>query len=225
MKPGAAHERDEFARALDDALAARPSLTNGLIAEEIGLNTPNVISQWKYGWRPMPARYASKIASVLGIAPETISAAYAKLKEEGCLPGPDESLSLPSGHARLGRLDGFGREHGPHQAVLPLFVVEMKIGNTPLSSVRWVLQPTGAMAPLIPQGSLVLLDSDVKTHEAVVDGGIYAYTLYGRPYVRRVLIGRDAWSLCGYDAGIERVMIRVEDLDDLCIHGAILGWL
>lgn len=215
---------DKFSSALADALD-RSRMTNAELAERIGVNHPNVISQWKLGWRPMPARYAPKMAAMLGVRPEAISPAYAQLRKEGCVPPSDLDSGLPSGHVALDRLHGFCRENGPNQAVLPAFVVEMKLGNTPMEHVRWIFQPTGAMAPTIPQGSLVLLDSTRNSHDDVVDGELYAYELYGRPYVRRIQIGRNSWALCGHDAGIERVVIKTAELKDLKIMGLVLGWL
>lgn len=216
---------DGFSRAFAEALE-RSSLTNAEVADRIGVNFPNQISQWKSGWRPMPAGYAPKAAALLGVRPEAISAAYAKLIEEGSLPAHgDADARLPPGHVTIDRMHGFSRENGPNYVALPAFVVDMKIGKTPIEHVRWVLQPTGAMTPAIPQGSLVLIDSTRSSLDNVVDGGLYAYELYGRPHVRRILIGRDAWSLCGHDASTERVVMRVTDLGDLRIQGTVLGWL
>lgn len=215
---------DRFSSTLADALD-RSRLTNAEIAKRIGV-IPNVISQWKTAHKPMPARHAPKVAALLGVRPEAISIAYAQLRDAGCLPAlADATSGLPPGHVLIDRLHGFCRENGPNYAVLPAFVVEMKTGKTPIEHVRWVLQPTGAMAPTIPEGSLVLIDSTKTSHNNVVDGGLYAYDLYGRPYVRKIIIARDSWSLCGHDVGIERVVITNTDLDDLRIRGVVLGWL
>jgi DNA-binding transcriptional regulator YdaS (Cro superfamily) len=215
---------DRYSAALSAALDGSP-LTTVEIAERIGVNYPNVISQWKGGGRPVPARHAAKLAALLGVRPESISAAYARLSEEGCLPAYTDVDAVPPGHVLIDRLHGFGRENAPSYAVLPMFVAEMKVGKTPIEHVRWVLQPTGAMSPTILQGALVLIDSTKSSHSEVVDGGLYAYELYGRPYVRRIVFGRDSWSLCGHDASSERVVLKSGDLDDLHIHGAVLGWL
>lgn len=222
MKPALVATVDQYSAALATALDESP-LTIVEIAGRIGLSYPNVISQWKGGGRPVPARHAPKLAALLGVRPESISAAYARLSEEGCLPADIDAL--PPGHVVIDRLHGFGRENAPSYAVLPLFVVEMKVGKTPTDHVRWVLQPTAAMAPTILQGALVLIDSTKNSHNDVVDGGLYAYELYGRPYVRRIVLGRDSWSLCGHDASSDRVALKNDDLEDLHIHGAVLGWL
>lgn len=222
MRPEAAI--DKHVRALAEALD-KSRLTNTEIAERLGVNYPNVISQWKSGHKPLPARHAARLAALLGVRPESISAAYEQLLKEGSLPPPADADSTPPGHVLIDRLHGFSRENGPNFAVLPAFVVAMKVGNTPLERVRWVMQPTSAMAPTIPQGTLVLVDTTKNSHNDVVDGGLYAYELYGRPYIRRILIGRDSWSLCGHDASVERVVIKVTDLEDLRIQGSVLGWL
>jgi len=217
--------KDRFSVAFAEALD-QSRLTSTQLAERIGVNSLSVISQWKSGNRPVPAVYARQLAAMLGVLPESISSPYAKLIEEGFVSSPSEAISgLPPGHVCIDRLHGFCRENAPNFAVLPEFVVRMKFGNTPIEHVRWVLQPTGAMNPTIPQGTLVLIDSTKNSHNDVVDGGLYAYTLYGRPYVRRIIIGRDSWSLCGHDASTERVVIRVTDLEDLRIEGPVLGWL
>lgn len=224
MKAALEANIDQFSAALAAALDRSP-LTNTEIADRIGVNYPNVISQWKVGGRPVPARHAPRLAALLGVRPESISAAYARLSEEGCIPTYTDVDAVPPGHVLIDRLHGFGRENAPSYAVLPMFVVEMKVGKTPIEHVRWVLQPTGAMAPTIAQGALVLIDSTKSSHSDVVDGGVYAYELYGRPYVRRIILGRDSWSLCGHDASSERVVLKASDLEDLHIHGAVLGWL
>ena len=226
MKPIATTPEEEGqGDTLLETLFRECGLTNKSIAEHIGHPNPTVLSQWKTGARPVPAIYAPKLAAVLGVRPEVISAAYADLLRSGCLPMYGDSEPLPPGHVAINRMHGFGRENGPHFIVLPRLVVDMKIGDVPFDQVRWVQQPTGAMMPTIPQGAVVLVNIGVCTREAVVDGGLYAYTLYGRPYVRRVLVGRNAWALCGHDESIERVVIKAEDLDDLRVYGAVLGWL
>jgi hypothetical protein len=59
----------------------------------------------------------------------------------------------------------------------------------------------------------------------VVDGGLYAYALWGRTDIRRVSIRRDAWVLVGESEERARTPVPIADLAELRLLGMVIGWL
>ena len=138
--------------------------------------------------------------------------------------GPDRGI-VPIEHVAIQHLPGFGRGDGCERILLPEFIVRRELGPTQIENVRWAVQLSRAMEPEIKRFALVLVDTSISRHEDVVDGGIYAYTLWGRPDIRRLLVRRDAWCLVGQGGGSERIDVSTTDLSNIRIHGAVTGWL
>jgi hypothetical protein len=71
----------------------------------------------------------------------------------------------------------------------------------------------------------VLVDVRTLTQDRVVDGGIYAFTLLGRPHIRRIQIRREGWGLCMQDTEKDRILVEDPGVPDLVLRGAVVGWL
>lgn len=215
---------DKFSRAFAEAMDATGT-RNTDVAKRAGV-VDNYVSQWRTGRRPVPAGRAPIVAEMLGVPPERISEPYARLLMSGCIPRDGIGAgTVPAGHVPLDRLQMFDYGDGPGFILLPEFLVRHKIGMTPLDDVRWTLQPNDAMAPMIAPHTVVLVDTRTLTQDRVVDGGLYAYTLYGRPHIRRILIRRDGWVLCAQDAEKDRILVEESELPALILRGLVVGWL
>jgi DNA-binding transcriptional regulator YdaS (Cro superfamily) len=219
---------DKYAQALTQAMD-ETGTSNTRVAEVARVGRNNV-AHWRVGRRPIPADHAPAIAALLGVAPERISRAYDQMLRvesaqqvmalQGLRPG-----STPDAHVSLERLDGFARADMPVRIWLPEFVVRRELGPTPVQHVRWAVQLSRAMEPDIRRNALVLVDTSMCRHEDVVDGGLYAYTLWGRPDIRRILARREGWLLVGQNPAIDRVQVPLAELPDLRILGAVVGTL
>jgi transcriptional regulator with XRE-family HTH domain len=132
---------------------------------------------------------------------------------------------VPAGHVSLERLPGFGPADGPARILLPEFLVQKKIGMSHITDVRWAINPTPAMEPKIERHAVILVDvTQCRLNEAV-DGETYAYILWGRPDVRRLLHRREHWSLVGFGKGADSTDVYKDDLDSLEIFGTVVGVL
>lgn len=223
-KPSHARPLDKYSLTFMDLMEVT-GIRNTEIAKRAGV-VEAYVSQWRTGRRPIPAERAPIVAEMLGVPPERISEPYARLLLAGCIPRDGFSAgSVPAGHLPLDRLHSFDYGDGPSFIVLPEFLVKQKIGMTPIQEVRWTLQPNDAMAPLIMQHSVVLVDARTLTHDRVVDGGLYACTLYGRPHIRRIQIRREGWALCAQDTERDRILVDESELSALLLRGLVVGWL
>lgn len=220
---------DKYAQAFADAMNETGVRNTTVAAQLEGIGYNNV-SQWRTGRRPIPADHAPAIAALLDVPPERISKAYARrmhaesARMAMASGSPDRGI-VPTEHVAIHHLPGFGRGDGCERILLPEFIVRRELGPTAIENVRWAVQLSRAMEPEIKRFALVLVDTSISTHEDVVDGGIYAYTLWGRPDIRRLLVRRDAWSLVGQGGGSERIDVSAADLSNIRIHGAVTGWL
>jgi DNA-binding transcriptional regulator YdaS (Cro superfamily) len=204
---------DKYAQALTQAMD-ETGTSNTRVAEVARVGRNNV-AHWRVGRRPIPADHAPAIAALLGVAPERISRAY------------DQMLRVESAQQVMA-LQGLrpGSTPDAHVSIwLPEFVVRRELGPTPVQHVRWAVQLSRAMEPDIRRNALVLVDTSMCRHEDVVDGGLYAYTLWGRPDIRRILARREGWLLVGQNPAIDRVQVPLAELPDLRILGAVVGTL
>lgn len=128
-----------------------------------------------------------------------------------------------AGHVELEVLPGFGLPEGPTNILLPQFVLQRKIGMAAIGNVRWAIAPSRAMEPEIERHQLVLVDVTHASLADVIDGTTYAYTLWDRPDVRRILHRRDHWSVVGFGKGAESTDVYKDDSDSLIIFGAVVG--
>ncbi len=220
---------DKYARSFATAMD-HTGTRNTTVAAHARVGSNNV-SQWRTGRRPIPAERAVAIAALLGVAPESISEGYERLLHAGYTP-PHKTLSLgsrtgasPVDHVTIERLADFGHADGATRILLPDFLARRKIGLTAIEDVRWTLQPSHAMEPEIDRHALVLLDITATRHEQVVDGGTYAYSLWGRADIRRLLIRRDHWLVLGFGKDAEYTEVQTSELPNLRILGAVLGAL
>lgn len=213
-----------FAQAMDET-----GTRNTAVASRAGVLENNV-SQWRTGRRPIPAERAVAVSALLGVPPERISEAYERLLLAGysaptiTTESPSED-AVPADHVSIERLQGFGRPEGPVHILLPEFLVRRRIGLTPIEHVRWTLHPSRSMEPEIERHALVLVDVTASIHEHVVDGGTYAYTLWGRPDIRRILIRKDSWSVACYGKDADSTDVQASDLSNLNLFGAVIGSL
>lgn len=215
---------DKYARALKDAMESSAVRTSDL-ARKVGV-IDAYVSQWRSGHRPVPVERAPKVGEALSVPPERISEAYDRLLRSGCISREGISAgSIPTGHVALDRLPGFDYSDGPSFVLMPEFFIRQKIGLTPIEDVRWTLQPTDAMAPLIQRNTMVLVDIRVSSQSRAIDGGLHAFSLYDRPHVRRILARRDNWTLCGYDDNRDHILVPEADLPKLEIRGLVIAWL
>jgi len=215
---------DKYTRAFADAMTATRT-RNSEVAKRAGV-IDNYVSQWRTGRRPIPAGRAPAVAELLGVPPERISEPYARLLMSGCIPRDGIGAGVvPNGHIAVDRLHSFDYGDGPGFILLPEFIVRQKVGLLPLEDIRWTFQPNDAMAPLIPAQTVVLVDARTLTPDRVVDGGTYAFTLYGRPHIRRILIRREGWMLCMHDTDKDRILVEQQEMPALELRGVVAGWL
>lgn len=217
---------NKYSQAFADAMK-RTGLRNTVIAAHVGKVGNNCIAQWRTGRRPIPAEHAPKVAGLLGVLPEQISESYDRLLRAGALL-PDAAPGRnapPTGHVVLSQLENFGREAEQTRIWLPESITRRKLGLTRIEDVRWTLQPSLSMAPEIERQAMMLIDITTNQPEDVVDGGLYAYALWGRPDIRRILVRRDAWMLVGASPEVERVTVTADELPELRIFGSVIGWI
>jgi transcriptional regulator with XRE-family HTH domain len=215
---------DPYTRAFVEAMDATRT-RNSEVAKKAGV-VDAYVSQWRCGRRPIPAGRAPIVAEMLQVPPERISEPYARLLLSGCIPRDGLGAgAVPVGHLAVDRLPAFDYGDGPSFILLPEFLVRQKVGMTALDEVRWTFQPNDAMAPLIPTRTVVLVDVRTLTQDRVIDGGIYAFTLFGRPHIRRILIRREGWVLCMHDTDKDRILVDDPSVPDLVLRGTVAGWL
>jgi hypothetical protein len=215
---------DAFAQALSDAID-QSGMRGDHIAKQVG-TTPNQLSQWKNGRRPVPAHYAPSLASVLLIRPESISNAYARVIDAGLtIDAVNGSSLVPNGNVRIHRLAEFGRPDAMDDCYLLEVLARRKLGTTPTECCRWTLQPNAAMSPLIERDSVLLIDTRITDHADVMDGAIYAFILWGRSDVRRIFVRRDHLLLVAQSPEVERIEVHRDDFAELRLYGMVVGWL
>lgn len=217
----------KYAEALDRAMEATKT-PNLDVAAVAGVGQSNV-SHWRNGKRPVPAERAAAVAALLSIAPESISEAYARMITAGALdPSSGQSIVrgpvVPAGHKMIAYLEGFARPVDlPPNVLLPEFVLRRKAGHGGTAKLRWVVNPSKSMEPQIDLGALVIVDSSVRTADSVVSGNTYAYNLWGRSEIRRILIRKDHWSVAGIGKESDLTDIDGDDLASLDVLGEVLG--
>lgn len=215
---------DAFVAAMDQT-----GIRSRTLAAHVGKISDNSVAQWRSGRRPIPAEYAVKLATLLGVAPESISEAYDRLLQCGVInSGPnaaETSTKPPAGHLSLERLPGFGRPDEPDHLWLPELILRRELGATPIEHVRWAAQQARTMEPEIVRHAVVLIDIRATRHEDVVDGAVYTYSLWERTDIRRVMIRRDSWLLVGDNEERARTPVPLADLPELKLLGMVIGWL
>lgn len=103
-----------------------------------------------------------------------------------------------AGYVSLTRLSGFDATPGPDNLEFPDFVVRQHVGSADVRALRWMVNPTDALAPRLPKGGLLLVDPSVTSHKDVIDGETYVIRMWGRVNVRRIfIIGQNEYRLRG----------------------------
>ena len=123
------------------------------------------------------------------------------------------------------RLPGFGRADEQERLWLPELMLRRELGATPVENVRWVTQQSRTMEPEIKRHAVILVDISATRLEDVIDGGVYAYALWGRTDIRRVAIRRDSWVLVGDNEDRARTPVPIAELPELQLLGMVIGWL
>lgn len=200
-----------------------------VLASQVGTFSDNSVAQWRSGRRPIPAEYAVKIAELLGVPPETISQPYDRLLQSGVIPSGMKTVESwshpPAGHAVIERLSGFGRPDEQEHLWLPEIMLRRELGATPIENVRWATQQSRTMEPEIKRHAVILVDIGATRLDDVVDGAVYAYSLWGRADIRRIAIRRDAWVLVGENEERARTPVPIAELSELHLFGMVIGWL
>ncbi len=215
---------NEFTAAFTKAMEDTRTRNTAVVALLGNRVSASEVSSWRAGRRPIPAEHAPAIGVLLNVPPEQISGAYARTLMAG-LSAQTVGLRSVAGHVMIERLEGFSHLEGTSRVALPEFLVRPKIGLTRMESLRWTVQPSLAMEPDIRQNALVLVDMSVSQQAHVVDRGLYAYTLWDRPDIRRIVIRRDAWSLCCGGKDADSTEVSESDLEHLRVLGAVIGWI
>lgn len=220
--------QDKYARSLTEAMDTA-GIKNVDLAKAASVGSNNV-AHWRAGRRPVPADRAMAIAALLGVPPERISKAYdIKHRGQPALKLPSlrntEYGPCPDGHLIIQQLEGFARMDGPACLWIPEIMLRREVGLIPMENLRWTTQHSRTMEPTIKRQAIVLLDITSSRHEHVVDGDIYAFTLYGRPDIRRVAVRRKEWVFTGQAPDVDRTVVPLDELPELCIFGAVIGWL
>jgi hypothetical protein len=211
---------EAFAQALETS-----GIRNTAVVSHLGNRvSPSDVSNWRVGRRPIPAEHAVAVGALLNVPPERISHAYERMVLAGYTANLGGTRPV-AGHVSLDRLEEFGPQEDVTRIVLPEFIIRPRIGLVPLSNIRWALQPSQAMEPEIKRHALTLIDVTATQQQYVVDGGTYAYTLWGRPDIRRIMIRRDTWSLVRHGNDAQSTLVSEDDLKHLRILGAVVGWI
>lgn len=71
----------------------------------------------------------------------------------------------------------------------------------------------------------MLIDITTNALDEAVDGGLYAYTLWGRPDIRRTSMRKGVLTLTGANQDIERIIIDEQELEQFHLCGAVIGWI
>jgi hypothetical protein len=211
-----------YARNFDAALE-RTGIRNAFVAEKLGVPR-TLVSMWRRGRQPMPAVYARSVGAIVGEAPARISSAYDELVVAGVIPDARHGATPPD-HVRIPALAEFDRSGQAHDSYLPELIARRRAGSTPIEHLRWTLQTSQALAPLIERDALLLIDTRFTRHADVSDGGLYALTLWGRPDIRKILIRRDRWVLTSQDQDAERSEVSNKELSQLRLFGMVVGWI
>ncbi|MGO1072693.1 hypothetical protein [Lysobacter sp. CA199] len=132
---------------------------------------------------------------------------------------------MPPGHVSLQRLPEFGPADGQTVFVLPEVLVQRKAPGVAIENLRWAFNPSAAMEPQLEYNALVLIDVTQSNLKELVDGATYAYSLWDRPGIRRVLHRRDHWTVVGYGKGADTVDVYKDDADGFEIYGSVVGVL
>lgn len=221
---------DKYARAFAEAME-RTSMRNTTVAAYLGGTVMvNNISHWRTGRRGIPKEHAFAVGTLLNVPPEKISKAYdqqqrAQLALNSLAAHGARTAVTTEGYVAIERIENFSPADSVSRMVLPELLVRRELGMVPIEHVRWTVMQTRAMEPEIKRHALLLVDITACQLSHVLDGGIYACLLWGRPDVRRIVIRRETWSLQGAGPDTECVDIGEADREQLKIVGAVAGWL
>jgi Peptidase S24-like len=221
---------DKYAKQFADAME-RKGMRNTTVAAYLGgMVTPNNVSHWRTGRRGIAKDHAHALAILLDVPAERISKVYdqelrattalAAMAAHGARTGV-----AAEGYVAIDLLEGFSGTDGANRIVLPEWLVRRELGAIPIEHLRWALQPSRAMEPDIKRHALVLVDTRIQQDSQVVDGGLYAFSLWGHPDIRRLRIGKDGWTLLANSSDVERMRVTQAERASFRLFGEIVGCL
>jgi transcriptional regulator with XRE-family HTH domain len=201
--------KPDFAKNLRLALATA-DMRQSTLAEHLEVS-PAVVWQWANGRRPIPAHHAQRAAELLSVDPLTISESLAHATAKGLRADNRGSSALtlhPPGkpsHAEDQQKEGDividefmvsrGSPTDPEELVfvpmsrhisLPSRWVERR-GVIP-EKLRAFPMQGDAMAPSLLNGDIVVVD---VLDDAIIDGQIYCFVVWGRALIRRLRMRLD----------------------------------
>lgn len=221
---------DKYGRAFAEAMD-KTRMRNTTVAAYLGGKViVSNISHWRNGRRGIPKEHALALGTLLNVPPERISKAYdQQLRAQSAMNAMAamgaKTGVVSEGYVAVEPIENFSPADSVTRIVLPELLVRRELGMTPIEHIRWTIQQSKTMEPEIQRHGLLLVDVTICQLDHVADGGIYAYTLWGRPDVRRIKIRRNTWSFVGSEPETERVDITEVDFPNLRIMGAVVGWL
>gem|GEM_PF-1334912 len=193
-------------------------LTQDKLAVKMGYQSTSRLGNYEAGVNWLPAAEIRDMAVALGSTPNEI------LMWE--TPGIQSRVQpdLP-GHVALGRLTAFSTEPDMQEVFLPEFLVRQRVPHgTDLGVVKWLVNPSDALAPKIAKGALILVDSSQAALEDILDGEVYVVRFWGgRPDVRRIFkIGNNEFRLTGDSETARRLDLTGDDYKELAIGGRVI---
>jgi len=196
--------------------------TDVALAEELGLARKTTNNWRARDYKPLDA--CLDLAVQRGLSLDWLVLGQGEPARGAPPATTDDGTPLPQGHVALQRLRAFDPSAGTDQLVLPEFILRRRLPEGDLRAVRWMINPTDALAPRLPQGGVLLVDTSVTRHEDVVDGETYVVQLWGRVNVRRIfIIGPNEYRLRGDNELEERRDLTGPDYHHLTIGGRVVG--
>lgn len=173
--------------------------------------------------KSLKSRTLIDLSDCLRVRPKWVLDGKGPKYEDTLLDG-DQADTLPSDHVAIRHLSGFDLVDGPREILLPELVVTRKVAGVPLEHVRWVLNPSPAMSPMIDQGAIVLIDARVNSVESVINSCVYAYRLFDRPDVRKFLLrDDDHLTVVGHGKDADLTDVYRHQFSRLQIGGLVIG--
>ncbi|MDR6642783.1 hypothetical protein J2X57_001995 [Luteibacter sp. 1214] len=195
--------------------------TDVALAEKLGLGRKSTNNWRARDYKPLDA--CLELAVERGVSLDWLVFGEGEPLRGATATVLDDGAVVPSGHVTVPRLLGFDASGGPDQLVLPELVVRRRAIVADIGALRWMVNPTDALAPRLPQGSVLLVDTSVTRHEDLVDGETYVVQLWGRVNVRRIfIIGHNEYRLRGDSELEQRRDVTGPEYKNLTIGGRVV---
>lgn len=209
---------DEVIDRMREAVGARTDIE---LADKLKLGK-SAPSNWRLRER-VPIEACVEIARGRGISLDWLLFGLGKPARSANVERATDAAGIPAKHVVIQRLRGFDATDGNEELVLPELVLRQRIPTGDLGGIRWMVNPTDAMSPRLPQGRLLLVDTTLTRHEDIIGGETYVVRLSGRVNVRRIyIIGPNEYRLRGDDEHQERRDITGPDHKHLEVGGRVI---